>query len=298
MRKRIKHALVAALIVIPGLVAWHDTTTATLRHAEVPVSGLGRDVTILHVSDLHGATFGTGQADIARLLEDRSFDAVVMNGDHIPRFESDPAPALELLAVLQEHAPVVFVTRGNHDTTAVIQLLVDRGAVFLAPGDDAVRFARDAGLVVAIPALQPGHTPSDAAAVLAVGHFPMSDAAIAAQPLPATATGVYLFGHTHGGQVRLPLVGAIWAPGPVDAIGAAGPRHEEGNFFPELRGRTLSGLSRVGDVYTHTSAGLGTQSVRLRFLCPAEMTAITLKAVSRRSTSVPRVGETRNRVIP
>ena len=278
MRTRITRLLIVALVIAAGYIGWRDTTSVRLLAVEIPVAALSRDVTVLHVSDLHGARFGTGQADIARLLEGRSFDAIVLNGDHIPSFEADPAPALELLAVARRHAPVVFVTRGNHDTIGVIEDLVAQGATSLPTAGTAVRFATDAGTVVAAPAIDATGVPDDAAVVLAVGHYPMTGEAMLGQHLPDAAARVFLFGHAHGGQIRLPLIGALWAPAPLTLEGFATSRHAGDAFFPELRGRTLAGLTSADGVHVHTSAGLGTHAVGLRFLCPAEMTVITLRA--------------------
>lgn len=276
MRKRVTATILMSLLVLASVTAWRDTTTAVVRSVEIQVSGLTRDVTVLHVSDLHGARFGPGQARIDGALEGRSFDAIVLNGDHIPHVGADPTPAFELLALLRDHAPVVFVTRGNHDTAEVIDALVAEGAVFLAPGDGAVAVAPDAGGVFVAPTFLARDVPGDASALLFAGHFPLTDEAMRAQAAPPEATSIFLFGHTHGGQVRLPLLGAIWAPSPKDASGYASARRARENFFPELRGRTISGLTHRGGIYAHISAGLGTQALRLRVLSPAEMTVLTL----------------------
>jgi len=276
MRTRLISTALLALVVAASAIAWRDTTTIAVRTETIPVTGLRRDVTVLHVSDLHGVRFGTAQARIAQALEGMTFDAIVLNGDHVPHAEADPAPAFELLDVLRQHAPVVFVTSGNHDTAEVIDALVAGGAALLAPGDEAVAFAADAGRVVAAPAFGSSTVPGDANAALLVSHYPMNEDAMAAQGAPAGVTSIFLFGHTHGGQVRLPLVGALWAPGPKDVAGYSAARHARDNFFPELGGRTIAGLTRRGETYAHISAGLGTQTLRLRLLCPAEMTVLTL----------------------
>ena len=67
-------------------------------------------------------------------------------------------------------------------------------------------------------------------------------------------------GHTHGGQVRMPLVGALVTNSDV-------PR------------RLAMGLSRFGDAYLHVSPGLGTSKYApFRFLCRPEATYLELVA--------------------
>jgi predicted MPP superfamily phosphohydrolase len=69
-------------------------------------------------------------------------------------------------------------------------------------------------------------------------------------------------GHTHGGQVRLPFVGAIVT----------------NSHLPR---RLASGLLRLGDALVHVSPGLGTSKYApFRFLCPPEATLLELRRAS------------------
>ena len=66
-------------------------------------------------------------------------------------------------------------------------------------------------------------------------------------------------GHTHGGQVRLPVVGALVT----------------NSHLPR---RVASGLLRLGDALVHVSPGLGTSKFApFRFLCPPEATLLELR---------------------
>src|SRR5437867_7165248 len=73
----------------------------------------------------------------------------------------------------------------------------------------------------------------------------------------AAALGVplVLSGHTHGGQVVLPLVGAIAA-----------------QKFP-----VVSGIGRRGDTTIFVSRGVGTIYVPVRVNCPPEVAVLTLQ---------------------
>ncbi len=275
MRRRFLTLIVTLLAIAAVAVTWHDTRTITVREIALPATGLTEPVTVLHVSDLHSTRFGEGQAGMEAALGDRRFDMIVVNGDHIAGKQGDTEPALELLTVLQHHSSTVFVTWGNHDTPEVIKALVADGAVLVLPEDEPLRYELPAGSVTVVPATRIPELPAETDVVLAMGHYPLTPDSIATVPLPEGATGVFLAGHTHGGQVRLPLLGAVWAPGPVDGEELSPTYHRLSDLFPELRGQTISGLSQVGDWYTHTSAGLGTQFLPIRFLCPAEVTVIT-----------------------
>jgi uncharacterized protein len=65
-----------------------------------------------------------------------------------------------------------------------------------------------------------------------------------------------LSGHSHGGQVRIPLAGPI--------------------YLPELARKYVLGLYQIGPLTLYTNAGLGTIRLPIRFNCPPEITLVTL----------------------
>jgi predicted MPP superfamily phosphohydrolase len=90
---------------------------------------------------------------------------------------------------------------------------------------------------------------------LAVVHSPDPTPELAALGYDLVVTG-----HTHGGQVRLPLVGALVT----------------NSSFPN---RLARGLMRFGGSYVHVSPGLGTSKYApFRFLCRPEATLLELRA--------------------
>jgi hypothetical protein len=68
---------------------------------------------------------------------------------------------------------------------------------------------------------------------------------------------VLLAGHTHGGQIRLPLLP------PLKPVGA---------------GRFLEGWYRDTFAPLYVSRGVGTTGIQARFRCPAELPIFTLRA--------------------
>jgi predicted MPP superfamily phosphohydrolase len=89
---------------------------------------------------------------------------------------------------------------------------------------------------------------------LAVMHSPDS-----APEAVACGYGLVVAGHTHGGQVRLPVIGALVT----------------NSHLPR---RVVSGLVRLGDGLVHVSPGLGTSKYApFRFLCRPEATVLELR---------------------
>jgi predicted MPP superfamily phosphohydrolase len=84
----------------------------------------------------------------------------------------------------------------------------------------------------------------------------------AAPEVAACGYRLAVAGHTHGGQVRLPIVGALVT----------------NSHLPR---RLVSGLIRIGDSLMHVSPGLGTSKYApFRFLCPPEATLLELRRAS------------------
>ena len=65
-----------------------------------------------------------------------------------------------------------------------------------------------------------------------------------------------LAGHSHGGQIRLPLVGAP--------------------LLPYLSWKYDQGLYKVRDMWLYTNRGIGVTNIPLRYNCTPEITLITL----------------------
>lgn len=155
---------------------------------------------------------------------------------------------------------------GNHDYLTDVELvrrcIREGGVTELVNGVHTLRRA-DAELHVAgIDSVMEGRSRLD----VVLGRLPEGGVAILLAHEPdfadvAAATGRFdlqLSGHSHGGQVRLPLLTRL--------------------VLPPFSQRYTSGLHQVGGMTLYTNRGLGTVNARLRFLCRPEITAITLRA--------------------
>ncbi len=68
-----------------------------------------------------------------------------------------------------------------------------------------------------------------------------------------------LSGHSHGGQVCFPFVGAV--------------------YLPKLARKYPRGLRQVGQLMVYTNVGIGTLLLPVRWNCPPEVTLITLRSL-------------------
>ena len=200
-------------------------------------------------------------------------DVVLMTGDFISEGpESDRRdaemsfPCAELLSGIQ--CEQRWCVLGNHDATVnpevVTEALESHGLPVLAnryvPLErNGARLwiagVKDVGvstpdLHLAAPrGLQKANEP-----VLLMAHEPD----YADRVVKHGGVDLMLSGHTHGGQIRLPLVGALYLP-------PLGRKYVEG-LFPLANGLQL-----------YVNRGIGTVGVPLRFYCRPELTMITLR---------------------
>ncbi len=219
---------------------------------------------VLHLSDLHADApipLVNGIIDAVRGL---AVDLCVLTGDY--RFEaSGPCgPACEAMAQILAavEAPLgVFGVLGNHDSASMVERLGHAGAAILVNTSAEIRRGRERIHIVGVD--DPAYFGCDdlAMALAAVpgGEFKILLAHSPEAAIEAAHAGIdlYLCGHTHGGQICLPWIGAVW-------MNARCPR------------QFTRGLWRHANMLGITSAGAGVSLVPARFHCPPEITVIEL----------------------
>jgi predicted MPP superfamily phosphohydrolase len=253
-------AVAAVLFGLAGAV--QDPVVARYT---VALPGLERPVKIVQLSDFHASRFDMPPARIRRIVamaNARNPDIIVVTGDFISGYPRDwsAAEARTALAPLAGlRAPLgVFAVLGNHDDPALIgaalagtgvELLVadsrDIGPMTIVGADDLLSGRNAvASLNRAAEAVPPGKP------VIAIGHEPDF-----MQWLPKRVA-VLIAGHTHGGQILLPLLGTVPHNAYIDAH--------------------LRGLYREHGQTLIVSSGLGTSVVPFRVGVTPEMAEITL----------------------
>jgi predicted MPP superfamily phosphohydrolase len=233
-----------------------------VTHETIEVSGLPAahaGLRIGFLTDLHRSVTGTHEMAakaVALVMAERP-DLIVLGGDYVTWTERRyMQPAADALAPLS--APHgVFAVLGNHDDDR------DMPAALMAKHFTVLRDARTRltinGDALDIAGLRFWtHRVADVARVLKgaspntilLAHTPKRLVEAAALSVP-----LMLSGHTHGGQIVLPGLGAIAA-----------------REFP-----VVAGPARRENTAVFVSRGVGTVYVPVRIGCPPEVAILTLK---------------------
>lgn len=234
---------------------WLQANTVRLSSPKIPASA--GTVRLLQLSDLHADNFELNLKAAAEAAAGLKPDLVAVTGDYANTPEGAPA-ARRLLSSLK--APYgVYCVDGNYDLAVPVPGLLDGLPVKRLAAGAAVVDVRGAKL--RLLGFDVGKGPLLRRTMAALGKSPgydillhhYSDLAYEAQK---AGVDLYLSGHTHGGQVRVPFYGALIT------LATFGKRFE-------------SGLYRLGAMDLYVSRGLGLEggrAPRVRFLCRPELT--------------------------
>jgi predicted MPP superfamily phosphohydrolase len=203
-------------------------------------------------------------------------DVVVLTGDFVtvPPFHnrfrtallsSDAAePCATLLARLRPRLAIACVL-GNHDVDAnparIINILHSHGLPVLRNRSIPIEQAGSRIWLCGLDSAWEGDPDMD----LALHGVPSEELVVLLvhEPDYADQAAYYpvdlqLSGHSHGGQIWLPGIGAPW--------------------LPPLARKYPRGLHRIGPLTLYTNMGLGTIRVPVRLNCPPQVTLFTLRS--------------------
>jgi uncharacterized protein len=268
-RTFLKAAMAAGIGVGTGAAAHgflYERFELGLTRATFPVAGLPeslRGLRIGFLTDIHRGAMVSHEmvrAAVDMLMAQRP-DLIVLGGDYVTwgsrQYVEPAADALRPLSA--PHG--VFGILGNHDddhdmpaalAKTGVQMLKDAHTRLMISGEAldlvGVRFWTKRSRDIAAAGRGANGT------IILLAHDPRRLAEAAALKIP-----LVLSGHTHGGQVVLPIVGAIAAR----------------KFSPPVP--LMAGIGRRGDTTIFVSRGVGTIYVPVRINCPPEVAVLTLQ---------------------
>lgn len=176
--------------------------------------------TIVQLSDLHGAQFGSDGTALAKKVRELEPDMIALTGDFVTD-EGDLDAVRQLVSELSEICPVYFVS-GNHEfgsglAQKVRQIMTDAGVKYLSNEFVSIDRGEDSIILGGVedplaytdmidpPELARRMNEADPAAFkVLLGHrnYWMEE-------YPDLPVDLILSGHAHGGLVRIPGVGGV-----------------------------------------------------------------------------------------
>lgn len=236
---------------------------------DVGIDGLTSPARVVVISDLHSREYGEDNSALLALIAAQHPDAVFAVGDMINRSadEEDILQFLELLVKLQEIAPVYY-SPGNHESdymtdrdsgllgrvsaTGVTVLLDEYVETQL--GGSTVRIGGTMGHYYRYEwSEEQKNDPPDYAMQEEIGSTDVPSIVLMHMPENMIADSarknwnadLYISGHTHGGVVRLPLIGGLVAP-----TQGLFPKYDQGFFTVDGRLKLIitSGLAGYGPI--------------------------------------------------
>jgi predicted MPP superfamily phosphohydrolase len=252
----------------------------TRRDAIIP--GLPADfdgVKVAQLSDIHLDEFTEPffLHDAVRHINRLEPDLVFLTGDYVThQFGSRKfaiGAAWQCANIFQGlHCRRIYAVLGNHDidvdAKAVSAALRDNGITLLRNSYVPLERGKSRIWLAGLDDPVSGDPLPDRAIPAAIRNVSgepiilLCHAPDFARPLSALPAGqavsFMLSGHTHGGQIRLPLIGPIVLP-----LG--------GRLYPQ-------GLYHLGRMQLYVNRGLGTVGLPFRFDCPPELTLHSLRS--------------------
>ncbi|MFH0727470.1 MAG: CDP-archaeol synthase [Pseudomonadota bacterium] len=219
---------------------------------------------ILFMSDLHIDGIEALSDRLIGLVRDVEVDLCLLGGDYRMLMYGSFIEANKKLKelVTHIHAPDgIFGILGNHDCIEIAPDLEDAGIYMLI--NDAQPIERD-GVTIYLAGVDDVHyykchSLSDASKDIPENGFSIL---LSHSPEIIKEMGDYTFdlclcGHTHGGQICLPGIGAVFT-------------------HVKIRREFVSGFWQFKGMTGYTTQGAGSSGVPVRFFCPPEVVILTL----------------------
>lgn len=269
---------ISLIIVFIAFCIWQNNSIVVsnfvYHNSKLPVDF--NNYKIVHISDLHNKMFGEEQSKLLNQIENLSPDIVIVTGDLVDRRKFDLDTAMWFIKGAMKIAPVYYVS-GNHEAwsgqySQIKQQLNDVGVYIM--DDTALDLSIGSSTIQLLGLSDPDFFTSD--------YLEGTDTSNLEEQLEQWSDSdkfqlllthrpelfdlycenkidLIFAGHAHGGQVRLPFIGGLFAP-------------DQGLFPKYTSGRYSKRSSTM-----YVSRGLGNSIAPIRVFNRPEIVVVTLK---------------------
>ncbi len=266
-------------IILYGIWLYHENNIINVTHYDISDKKLPKNFNkfkIAQISDFHNTTLGNDNDILIEDIKREKPDIIVITGDYIDYYHTKPDISERLAERLVKIAPVYYVT-GNHESRILPELnellsffnkigvtVLRNNKFIIERGNDKIRICG-----IDDPDFSGANRPveeyenetlekinsliSDDTYNILLSHRPeLFDTYC------KSGVNLVFSGHAHGGQFRLPIVGALYAPGQ--------------GIFPKY----TENVHHSGNTNMVVSRGLGQSSIPFRINNSPELVIATL----------------------
>lgn len=268
--KFFKNKVICSFLCLAGFLYWQNNgliLTQTTYTKKVPKGFDGYK--ILQVSDLQNKCFGQNQERILEKIRNAAPDIIVITGDLIDRNRTNLDTAMIFVEGAVNIAPVYYVS-GNHEHQSgyfeeLAEELTEAGVTVLENGKSVLQKNGDMIELIGLADKRVNPYYQEVLATLLKGseedafQILLSHRPELFEAYVASGVNLAFTGHAHGGQIRLPFIGGIFAPNQ--------------GFFPVY----TSGVYQKKNTAMVVSRGLGNSTFPFRIFNRPELVMITLR---------------------
>ncbi|GAB3059231.1 metallophosphoesterase [Virgibacillus ainsalahensis] len=269
MKKWLTILIFLVVVITFSIKIYYDTNHFKVNRVAFSSSKIPENskFTMLQISDLHNKIFTDKNEKLMNTISDSNADIIVITGDLIDRSTSDFGAVFALIEkITASHEHVYFVS-GNHEWdngnyAELLHGLIERNVEILDNKNKQVAVDGVTLNLVGVDDSSTGHENVDKAFHGMGGeHYTilLSHSPGIIDKYGDIPADLILSGHTHGGQVRIPIIGAVIAPGQ--------------GLFPRLE-KGIYELDQNKQLYI--DSGLGTSIAPIRFMNKSQLSLITV----------------------
>lgn len=227
--------LIFITLLLSGFFGWYSSKYGlTTTFYEISTEKLNERLRIVQLTDLHNSVFGGDNKKLVDKVAEQAPDLIVLTGDMLNSDEEDTSVASRLVEELSEIAPV-YASYGNHEKDYEKNYSINLTEEYEQAGANVLEFMYNDievnGQKIRIGGLYGYCTPekymetkeavpkecaflrefqaTDNYTVL-LTHMPY--AWIANDGISEWDIDCVFTGHDHGGQIRIPFIGGLYAP--------------------------------------------------------------------------------------
>ncbi len=268
MKKFIVFVLIVLIITFSAKI-YFDTNVFKVNIVQYQSNKIpkGSEVAILQISDFHNKMFENNNEELINTVKNLNADIIVITGDLIDRSTDDFKDVFSFVEGIKAINKDVFFVSGNHEwgnahTEDFLDGLKERNVTILNNKNTQITKREVTFNLAGVDDVSTHHenikkafdTIKEEQYTILLSHSP--NVIINYNHIPAE---LVLSGHTHGGQVRIPFVGALVVP--------------DQGFFPKLD----KGTYKFGqNQYIYIDSGLGTSIAPIRFLNKSQLSLIKI----------------------